>query len=242
MYLNNAYHFYSPEPERGGILVWFYVKYEDGSAQWFKIPNREDNPVAQQYTRRLSLVQSVNQLLPVGSIPEVIGQRRMQGWKTDGIPPHPDVADQMQYRPPNAYSRLLLETYARHVARTVQHPQDPQMKVKGIKIYRLIHRIIDPREMNEGVDPTAPWLYYPYYQGEYDKEGNLLDPTDPYLYWLIPIIKGKVSRGPFRPGARLETEGDDSGVADYLEFHVKLPTNRLPRDQPPLPGAESGGR
>src|SRR5204863_8317780 len=42
MYLNNAYHFYAPEPGPG-MLLWFQVKYEDGTYQWVKLPQRQDH-------------------------------------------------------------------------------------------------------------------------------------------------------------------------------------------------------
>src|SRR5207253_4479160 len=75
MYLNNAYHFYSPEPGPG-ILVWFHVRYDDGSSDWYKIPDRSQNPLTLEYQRRLSLAESTNQLLHAGGIPEEILRNR----------------------------------------------------------------------------------------------------------------------------------------------------------------------
>jgi hypothetical protein len=36
------------------------------------------------------------------------------------------------------------------------------------------------------LDPTN---YMPFYMGKYDLDGRLLDPKDPFLYWVLPIVK-----------------------------------------------------
>ena len=41
--------------------------------------------------------------------------------------------------------------------------------------------------LRAGRDPYNASLYMPYYQGAFDKDGKLIDPTDPMLYWLVPI-------------------------------------------------------
>src|SRR5262249_14128695 len=52
MYLNNAYHFYSPEPGPP-TLLWFFVRYSDDSGRWIKLPSRKDSPVPMHYQRQL---------------------------------------------------------------------------------------------------------------------------------------------------------------------------------------------
>ena len=54
LFMNNAYHFYSPEPGPAWHM-WFYVKYADGKGVWHKIPNRADSPVNLHYQRLLSI-------------------------------------------------------------------------------------------------------------------------------------------------------------------------------------------
>src|SRR5205823_3804542 len=79
-YLNNAYHFYSPEPGPPS-LVWFQVIFEDESKKehtyWKRIVRREDFPTRQQYQRFLSLTESTNQynVVPPGKF-AVLSQRR----------------------------------------------------------------------------------------------------------------------------------------------------------------------
>ena len=74
MYLNNAYHFYSPEPGPPA-LVWFHIKYKDGQVKWVKIPHRDDDPVPIHHTRLLSITESTAMPSPVQQPPEPL-------WKT----------------------------------------------------------------------------------------------------------------------------------------------------------------
>ncbi|HEY1859897.1 MAG TPA: hypothetical protein VGG61_06065, partial [Gemmataceae bacterium] len=62
MYLNNAYHFYSPEPGPA-CQLWFYIKFEDDSGEWLKIPKREDYATRQEYQRLLSVTENANQMI-----------------------------------------------------------------------------------------------------------------------------------------------------------------------------------
>jgi hypothetical protein len=225
MYLNNAYHFYSPEPGPG-VLVWFYVRYDDGSADWYKIPNRAENPLAQEYQRRLSLVESTNQLQPPTYVPpdmQDILQRRSVAAHRDSIPLYPGFDVPTQRREPNPYSKEMLQTYARYVAH--YKARETGKAVRGVKIYRVIHNLPTAEEIAEGIDPTEKHFYYPYYQGEFTAEGQLKDPHDPYLYWLIPIVKTH-DVAAFRAGRlRLPAEQrNDLEIVDLLEEHARLLT------------------
>jgi hypothetical protein len=68
MYLNNAYHFYSPEPGPA-CQLWFYVKFEDGTGEWFKAPKREDYATRQEYQRILSVTENARQLAQGRQLP-----------------------------------------------------------------------------------------------------------------------------------------------------------------------------
>jgi hypothetical protein len=61
--------------------------------------------------------------------------------------------------------------------------------VIGVKIYRVVHNLPTAKEIAEGLNPAEKHFYYPYFQGEFTPDGELKNPQDPYLYWLIPIIK-----------------------------------------------------
>jgi hypothetical protein len=68
-YLNNAYHFYAPEPGPANY-IWFRIVYEDPATKredglWYKIPELDEDgrnlhPVALDYQRFLSLTEGIN--------------------------------------------------------------------------------------------------------------------------------------------------------------------------------------
>jgi hypothetical protein len=239
MYLNNAYHFYSPEPGPG-ILVWFYVRYDDGSADWYKIPDHSQNALTQEYQRRLSLAESTNQLQPVSPVPPELIERRVTAAHVDGIPTYPGMDAPMQRREPTPYSKQMLKTYARFIAHL--KARETGKTVNGVRIYRVVHNIPSAKEIAEGVDPIEKHFYYPFYQGEFSPDGELKNPLDPYLYWIIPIVK---THDPvaFRAGKlRLPRAGEEHHfeIVDLLEEHANLPA-RSPSDSPPnfVPGGQA---
>jgi hypothetical protein len=206
MVLNNAYHFYSPEPGPA-CLLWFHLTYADGSDRWVQVPNRAEtrDPLALDYYRRLPITESVNQLAAVPAVPFETARRRVLAGAFDGIPSPDEIALHLpgvpQYRVPIDNAVRLLQSYARFAARAHSHA-DPGVAVTGVKVYRVVHGIIPPGDFARGREPTDPTLYLPYFQGEFDGDGTLKDPTDPYLYWLIPILRSK------------------HGVLDSVELHA----------------------
>jgi hypothetical protein len=103
------------------------------------------------------------------------------------IPFHPEIRADFQYQHPNAFSKQLFSTYARHVL-SQPHPKYPDAVPTTVKIYRVIHQIMQPGDYSRGSHPTDMTLYVPYYEGEYDTAGKLTPAAqrDPFLYWLVP--------------------------------------------------------
>ncbi|HZV04300.1 MAG TPA: hypothetical protein VE999_04345 [Gemmataceae bacterium] len=103
-----------------------------------------------------------------------------------------------QYAEPSDPSRRLISSFARHIAHTEPDPEDPRNPVKAVRVYRVTHNLITPRELYEGKNPLDPWTFLPVYMGKYDPEGHLLDggkydrdgnqleAPDPFLFWGIP--------------------------------------------------------
>src|SRR5262249_49229613 len=71
-----------------------------------------------------------------------------------------------------------------------------------VKVYWVEHLIASQKSIAEGLDPGHPSMFLPYYQGQFDPDGNQMDSLvfendgtlksgDPLLYWLLPIIKEK---------------------------------------------------
>lgn len=238
MYLNNAYHFYSPEPGPG-TLVWFYVRYDDGSADWYKIPDRSQNPLILEYQRRLSLAESVNQLQPAAPVAPELVQRRALAAKADGIQPYPGMDASMQRREPNTFSKDKVKTYARYVAHL--KARETGKTVRSVKVYRVVHGIPKPEEIAAGADPTQGHFYYPYYQGEFTPDGEMIDPNDPYLYWIIPIVRTH-DPAAFRAGTLRPAPNDKDlqfEIVNLLEEHANLPTRSATDSQPNfIPGGQ----
>jgi hypothetical protein len=255
MYLNNAYHFYSPEPGPPS-LVWFHIKYVDGRVKWFKIPHRDEDPVPIHHTRLLSITEST--ALTSNQIPQEPGRwsdlkfnRKRAGDLLDiKVAPDTIMPETIQYQETQPFSQNMIESYVRHVAWEFPSLGDPDNKVKGIKVYRLRHTIISPQAIAEGRSPLDKITYVGYYQGEYDAEGkllhavydakdNLVQVNDPFRFWYMPIYTRPKDGSPYRSDMRPE----ELEYVDSLTRHARLDLDKLvvsgdSNDTPSDDGAE----
>lgn len=202
-YLNNAYHFYAPEPGPAS-LMWYRIEYEpneDGTRnyRWVKMPNLEDGKLIEydandhprhiprvQFTRRLSLAMSAGQNIQVAEpvLTNLAQQRKIRGTR-DGIPWYPEGILPMgrQYREPNSVAKRWVASYARHVALKYKHGTHPEKKVTGVKVYIVEHLYPSPAELGTTRDPQGkelaprkmndPTHYLPTYLGEFDADGKM---------------------------------------------------------------------
>jgi hypothetical protein len=135
-----------------------------------------------------------------------------------------------QYSEPQDIAKRLLASYARHIAHTSPDPENPNNPVQAVRIYRVIHTLISPRELNEGKDPLDPTTFVPTYMGKYDTEGRLLDPKDPFLFWHVPIVR--VPKNYPEQGVQVTPEGSllfthwpetpdvPTKIIDFVEIHA----------------------
>jgi hypothetical protein len=257
MWLNNAYRFYSPEPN-AATQAWFRIEYVKGEPvirtfpvpftplafhiedrskmvllhRWVKLPDLKDDrdpnyPLRLQYQRRLALTENLKGTEPVppdrfqvilnrraAQAPQPAAQQGVLGVRPEfvlglPVPYHPGFTPADQFRHPDASTRMLLSSYARHVLQD-QHPTDPEAKPARVKIYRVVHRFLDAKQMGEDEDPLDPRLYLPWFVGEYDTDGNLVDPNDPFLYWLLPMMPDANEPGVVNAYAYLHAGDEDS--------------------------------
>ena len=209
VYLRNAYHFYSPEPGPASILA-FLVKTETGTDpatgakqykyQWVVVPKRPDDvrdPLGLSYYRRLSLTEqlargSLGLVLPSDQFEKTeMRERRYRRSRPEfggNIPFHPVDNFNLQYKVPNTdVSRYLLPSYASHVI--LEHTPDKESAAKTtVKVYRIEHEIMPVEQLVQGHSPYHPGTYRPFFLGEFDARGTLLNPQEDLLYWLIPVI------------------------------------------------------
>jgi hypothetical protein len=238
-HLNNGYHFYAPEP--GPVaLLWFRVKYADGTARWVRVTDHNRTRNGLETRRWGSLAQSVSDAQPVP--PHVFEDllKRRQEAGTKHVPPIPmgNIPLNMQHEQPSNVSILMLRSYVRYVARTTPHPRDPGQAVTVVRIYRARYFYPSPAQMHAGMDPYDPTLYMVYYMGEYDANGTATKDTveviplpagadrepeikqDPYLYWLLPIYRVAPGEGPVPPN---EVAPPHSPLLNAMRIHAGEP-------------------
>lgn len=135
-----------------------------------------------------------------------------------------------QYGEPNDFARMLVASFARHVAHS---ESSPTHAVKAVRVYRVVHRLMSPRDLSEGKDPLDPTNFQPFYMGKYDPDGKILDPEDPFLFWHIPIIR--VSKRYPEPGTYIPspegsmlslaffrpTDEDPGKLLDFVQIHAE---------------------
>jgi hypothetical protein len=223
LHLTETYQWFAPGagPEP---LLWFHLRYADGSGRWVEIRDRKDFGTRLEWTRWGSLASWAHETLPpLEDFPDDLLDRRIEAGEKFKPPiPMPDEDLASQYQEPTYESRFILSTYARYVAHAYPHPVDPGQAVTGIKIYGVLRSCRQPEEVAAGRDPLDPTLLSAYYEGEFDADGRLKPSSfhvvydsdgqvlrqsqDPFLYWLIPIVRR-----------------DDGKVLNYVKVHAGDP-------------------
>jgi hypothetical protein len=232
LYLRNAYHFYSPEPGPASVLV-FLLKTETGridprtgkkeyKTEWVISPTRPANvrdPLGLGYYRLLSVNEqtargSVSLTTPTDQFEKSEMYLRRNGMIFK-IPYHPIDSLLIQYRLPNSdVARYILPSYASHVI--LWHTPDKETAAKTtVKVYRLEHRDLAASQLAGGDLPYHPSTYRPFFLGEFDALGNLTDPREVFLYWMIPIVQWQG-----QPLTGVEGNPYKKNYDDYLSVHA----------------------
>ncbi len=260
MYLNNAYHFYSPEPGPPAV-VWFLVRYQDGKATWFKCPDRDTDPVPMHHMRLLSIAEYMSQSNAQAPTEanlkrmNYIRGRRDEGglepgdWirkkKADGstdfrgggygIPIAPDaiVPAAAQYEEPTEECQVLIESYVRHVASDFATRGGPDNPIKSIKVYRFRHDNLMPWRIAAGEDPLDPVVFRGYYDGEYGPDGVMLHP-DLFQLTERSMDALRQQRVPEPVLVKLQSLHDD-GAMDMKRWQAEVPRVLGPDDSRLLP-------
>ncbi|MFO0824864.1 MAG: hypothetical protein U0792_17390 [Gemmataceae bacterium] len=230
VYLRNAYHFYSPNPGPSSVLV-FFLKTETGTdetgkpkyeTKWVVMPTRPGDirdPLGLGYFRRLSITEQVarggNNLAGRSETAEVLARRMNMA---PIIPIHPLYPAEAQYRLPDSnVIRYVLPSYASHII-LEETPDSATAAKTTVKIYRLEHMTLPAdqfqRKLEDGStqNPYHAGTFRPYFMGEFDVHGNLLNPQEPLLYWMVPIIP----LAP-RPGS---VDNKKTQFYDYMSVHA----------------------
>lgn len=232
-YLRNAYHFYSPEPGPASVLA-ILVRTEAGEettadgvrrkkydTKWVVLPRRPADirdPLGLTYYRRLALTEQLARGAPrhLSLFEKAEMEERRKRLATPGSDPYYPLVGEGDYRLPTPdITRYSIPAYARHLL--LEHtPSKEAAERTTVRIYRLEHRTLGVNEFTgelmpdrKPTDPYHPTTYRPFYLGEFDALGRLVDPQDPMLYWVVPVV-------PKAPGA------DKKDYTDYLSAHAGL--------------------
>jgi hypothetical protein len=104
------------------------------------------------------------------------------------IPIVPDSSIQLfaQYREPTDVHKRILAGIAKRILWRAP-PGPPGTTAQSVKLYRVVHQILSPKDLADGVSPMDKTSFAPYFMGEFDRDGRLKDELDPFLYWYLPI-------------------------------------------------------
>ena len=227
VYLRNAYHFYSPEPGPASVLAYF-LKTETGTdssgekrykTQWVVLPTRPADirdPMGLGYYRLLAL----NEQLARGSHSLAAPNdefEKTEMWyrrtaKAGIIPYHPAEPQLVQYKLPSPdVMRFLLPSYTQHVI--LENTPDAETAARTtVMVYRLEHRNLPANQMGAGQSPYHPGTYRPYFLGEFDAWGHLVNPQAAMLYWMVPVVPRQPA-----PGDPVKKD-----YTDYLSLHALM--------------------
>lgn len=226
VYLRNAYHFYSPEPGPASVVAYL-IKTENGvdpvthkkkyKTKWYVTPTRPASirdPMGLGYYRLLSLNEQLARgshtlAMPTGDFEKTEMWYRRQ-MKTNIIPYHPLESTLVQYKLPSTdVVRYLLPSYASHVILYNTADKDEAARTT-VKIYRLEHRDLPYEQMGSGQNPYHPSTYRPFFLGEFDVFGKLVNPQEEMLYWMLPVVTRK----------RAPNDPIQKDYMDYLSVHA----------------------
>jgi hypothetical protein len=195
-------------------------------SEWVVLPKRPadvKDPLGLTYYRRLSLTEQLARGVPGLQAntfeKSEMSQRRLMIAPT--IPLHPSDEQITQYRLPEpTVARFVLPSYASHVI--LDHtPNKEVAAMTTVKVYRMQHNtmtvddFINWRKRSVPTSPYHPTWYRPFFMGEFNARGDLVNPQEPMLYWLVPITA--------RPGGIPPGETTKRDFLDYMSFHALGP-------------------
>ncbi len=190
---------------------------DDLQAMWFKLPETDDQfqslqTVGLQYQRLLAFAQNAETYEPPepAELPWAVFERtynspgKKEAWSENlkdlekkprwmmAVPFHPTMPLDQQYRKPTHSSMIFCESFCRHLGHVAKYPEHPDWPIERIRVYRVLHLLgsyphfADPQIPRSPNDPES---YFPYYYGDFNIHGERFEDADPFLYWLLPIMR-----------------------------------------------------
>ena len=208
--------------------------------KWVVLPKRPADvrdPMGLTYYRRLSITEQLARATPGLLTPTNVAERNEMLPRRQAvaqvIPLDPREDKLTQYRLPQPeIARYVIPSYASHVI--LDNTDRTTAGKTTVKLYRMEHRTLSVEEFvntrgkgGPGLSPYHPTTYRPFFLGEFgyvpdpDKPGGvrieLLNPQEPMLYWLVPILP--------RPGGVPPGDPNKREFIDFLSIHALDPLN-----------------
>jgi len=169
MWLDNAYRFYAPDPGPTDVL-WYHLRYEDGSTRWTQVPRREDFYFRMPFQRHMSIALLASMMMeqePVSAKDDSASLARIL------------VSNQPVMRTVlTPGGEIFFRSYARHVGRTEKkHPMSGAALV-SMECYLVKYLIRSPFDMRMNVDMYDPRMLRIYLVAIFTPEGLICSPQE----------------------------------------------------------------
>jgi hypothetical protein len=225
-YLNNAYHFYAPEPGPASY-IWFRVIYEDPKTKaeeglWYKIPQLDDDgrnlhPVALDYQRFLSLTEGI-----AGSVPAPL--EKIVNVKTQQLEDNPFWVNRLRLaneatitigQPASPHLRVPLHPFSNY-HQQVKVPNEHSKKVLESYARYVARRFaVHPEPGRSDWSFKSVKVYHVVHTiPRVDWFVNEIPPTDPDLYFPFYLGNFEADGKPYRrrnPDGTPQVEKDNEG-------------------------------
>jgi hypothetical protein len=214
-FLTSPYRFFAPNPGPVNVL-WFRLRYADGSVRWVELPRREDFVPRMAYQRHLSVAMLLGQQV----VPADDGGARL-----------------------TELGQVYLASYVRHLARTRARPGPggAAVAVRGVGVYTALHGLLTPAQVRAGWEVVDLRTYQATFLGAYDPDGNRTGGRHPdQACKPISHVAAGILAVDYYPRLRRDAGADPRRLAD--ELGLPAPIRRLLVRFPELlaPGAEKG--
>jgi hypothetical protein len=166
MWLDNAYRFYAPEPGATEV-IWFYLRYQDGSARWYQVPRREDFTLRMPFQRYMSVALHATMKTESKVVPFKEDASALTVALRENRPKLKYVLD--------STGLIYFQSYVRHVARKhAAHPAT-HAPLAAVDVYRVTYELRGPFDVRQNIDMYDPRLVTVHAFGSFDPGGTLID-------------------------------------------------------------------
>jgi hypothetical protein len=229
-WLTNGYRYYAPNPGDTDVL-WFHIKYDDGSTHWYVIPNRDDFYLRMPFQRYMS-----------------IAMLAIMTTRWEETPATEDAASAASIMARNRgvarevlhpFGEVYFRSYARFVARHYRENLKTHALLDTIDIYRVHYLIRTPYEVRMNYDMYDPRKLDISMVGTYAPDGTRLTQQRGFIPrvpddFFIELVQNEIAplleeNNRLPPGERKTLA---AALKDYgVPYPLVMPVLRLPEEE-----------